>query len=731
MVFDPHLPTRETVLSYFSARSEQFADLTNNIEAFFQNPTLASARTLLRAYFRNHRTGDLCSLQMVTAAFADKRIVRGIVTSLLEDNTALEAIAARSYPHPIGFDKLVLEHDQETGFKLRLHVYWRGANFTDLERMHLHRFEMASAIITGELTNHVWRVTDFEPANDLLTALDLTSACESKASTRKTMPIYAGYRRDSQGNLYKTFLGTCSVERGSSGTFVSGEAYSQPLEDVHFVETNAETGRANGDFCSTIYVHGPFLTSSSGRALPLLFEEEILPEDNQLITPIPHLSVEELRCHLVRYRETLDEILEYYEWIYDPRHGRNLSTGMIAGYLLCEAFGTPHAIDVFERRYEDCKSVLRAREATVRVILEGKAPRELDPDDRNSRYLQLLLAKAQSYPEGAQAWMENCGSLTKEMWRYFGAIRGEAGTRITVLKPIWERVVQRRLPGGLHHGHVGALIEAAFDAAEIARQQFEAIPEAQYRDERNVTTEADRLIEEKIRKVLLSHYPDYLICGEEGGEAPVTPSPGDHRFLIDPIDGTRNFLNHRQEHCTSIACQQWNGTDWETTDGVVLHPPSGRIFWAERGQGAYVIESNDHEHRATVRSLTLQEQPLQRQLIDFSARGLGIDAETETYRTLLERGAGIRNSGSVAMILAQTCGQGGTGAIITAKDHDVEAGLLIAREAGACVSQVRFEIEGMTRTATIVGVESRLHDALLALVLEVLEPVSDTPVSLT
>ena len=60
-------------------------------------------------------------------------------------------------------------------------------------------------------------------------------------------------------------------------------------------------------------------------------------------------------------------------------------------------------------------------------------------------------------------------------------------------------------------------------------------------------------------------------------------------------------------------------------------------------------------------------------------------------------------------------GHGGSGTILTAKDHDVEAGLLIAHEAGAWVTQLEFESDNGTRIATVVGTEPRVHDALVAL----------------
>ena len=82
-------------------------------------------------------------------------------------------------------------------------------------------------------------------------------------------------------------------------------------------------------------------------------------------------------------------------------------------------------------------------------------------------------------------------------------------------------------------------------------------------------------IEERTRKVLLGHFPGYRFYGEEGGEDEAAPpGPGDRRFLVDPLDGTRNFLNRRQEFCTAIACQEWTAGGWVTTDGVVRLTPA-------------------------------------------------------------------------------------------------------------------------------------------------------------
>lgn len=720
MSFDPQISVRAAILDYFAARAGRFPGLVAHVESFLTRPTLEAGKGMLRAYFRNHRVGDVDSLRTITAAFADKCVVRAIVDSILADEAALAGIAARSYPHPIGFDKLVLDDDRASGFKFRLHVYWRGANFAALERLHLHRFEMASAIVTGELTNHTWRVVGFDPANALLKGIDVAPASEHLAHTHRTMSAYAGYLRDANGELRKAYLGDAVLERGASETFTSGDAYAQVLEDAHFVETNAETGFANGDFCSTVYIHGPSLLDKARRALPILFEETRLADDNQRIATIPAIPVEQLRQCLIRYRDTLDEILKFYDWLYHPKHGRNLSVGMVAGYLLCEHFKTPHAIDAFEKRYDECKTVLEKHEAAVLDRIAGRADAAQLEYDRCTRYVRLLLAKANAHPQGATAWLADYGSLTREMWRYFGAIRGEVNPRITVLKPIWDGVVKRKLPGGMHHGHVGAMIEAAFEANEIAMKHFDTHLVATFKDEHNIASIVDDEIEDRIQEVLNGHFPAYRFYGEEHGDTDASaPAAGAHRFLVDPLDGTRNFLCRRGEFCTAIACQAWDGARWVTTDGVVAHPASGRIFWAERGQGAFVIERNDLEHRALAFASGVNDaNPLMHQLVDYSARGLDLDAQCGVFRELALRGVAIRNSGSVALILAHMAGRGGTGAIITAKDHDVEAGRLIALEAGAAVTQLRFTSGGQERTCTIVGTEARIRDALVALVRE-------------
>jgi fructose-1,6-bisphosphatase/inositol monophosphatase family enzyme len=376
---------------------------------------------------------------------------------------------------------------------------------------------------------------------------------------------------------------------------------------------------------------------------------------------------------------------------------------------LCEAFQTPHAIDAFERHYTRCKDILQQHEHAVRACIAGDPPSEAD---RCSRYIRLLAAKAQAHPHGPEVWLAESGSLVKEMWRYFGAIRGEAGEHITVLKPIWQTVVQRKLPGGMHHGHIAAMIDAVFDANQQAMNAFQQTIQRHDLDDFHVTSDVDVQIERHIMQVLRSHYDAYHFESEETPAQDRTWQPGDRRFLIDPIDGTRNFVEQREEFGIAIACQEFTANGWVTTDAVVSHPPTGKILWAERNNGAFVIDRNDQEMRL---SIARRVQQLRGTLIDFSATGFGIDGQVHIFRQVLEVGGRFRNGGSVGLMLARLAGRGSTACIVTAQEHDVAAGLLIAQEAGAAVRQFTFQRPHGVVTATIAAVSEALVDQLMRL----------------
>lgn len=88
-------------------------------------------------------------------------------------------------------------------------------------------------------------------------------------------------------------------------------------------------------------------------------------------------------------------------------------------------------------------------------------------------------------------------------------------------------------------------------------------------------TEADRACERRIVEILLSEFPDYGLCGEEQGEHPGKTAS---RWIIDPIDGTKNFMRGIPVFATLLAL--------ENEVGVVSAPALGMRWWAARGEGA-------------------------------------------------------------------------------------------------------------------------------------------------
>lgn len=722
MVFKPHSNTQLRAIHYFTDHEDRFPSVAKALQTFFDTPNLKNAKAVMKLYFKGHKQGDVEPLKAVAAAFADKRLVLNIVDSVLEDDDALDYIAERSYPHPIGFDKLVLYHDPDTNFKFRLHIYWRGNQRAAMERLHLHRFEMASAIVTGELTNHTWAVTSFDnEEGTIIPGMDIRA--ETGEREKQDMVAYSGYWRDPKGVLHKKHLGPASLERLTSDTYVSGQSYAQIVEDAHYVETNAETGISNGDVCSTIYIHGEGLSDSEGRGIPILFEDEELDNPDEIIEPILQLTKTELVESLTKYKIFIEQSLEFYDWLYDEKHGRNLSVGMVAGYLLAEHYRNPHVLSVWMEHEKDCKEILRACEETLEKLIRREITlNDIDPDDRNKRYYALLLDKAQKHPRGKEYWQENYGDLVKEMWRYCGAIKGEK-PEVTVLKPIWEKVVGQKMPGGAHYGHIAAMVEAAFKVKDMATKGFHDIAETEYKEDGSPVSALDRNIQTEIQNILATYYPTYGFYGEESEDAETAePQEGDKRWLVDPIDGTRNFLAGRDDFCISIACQEYQAGEWVTTDGLISAPLKDKIYWAEKGQGAYVIDGTDHEKQLSIQpdtSLAANDNStaaLKNKLVDISVKGLGIDGEVSLIRNLRGQGAVYRSSGTAGMMLAMTADRGHDATIITAEDYDVAAGKLIAEEAGAQLTDITFHRDGYDFTATLVSKEATVQEELEALV---------------
>ena len=186
-------------------------------------------------------------------------------------------------------------------------------------------------------------------------------------------------------------------------------------------------------------------------------------------------------------------------------------------------------------------------------------------------------------------------------------------------------------------------------------------------------TNIDREAEQIIIDTLYKKYPDHRITGEESGTTGNINS--DHEWVIDPLDGTANFTRQTPHFCVSIACLHKGRIE----HGIVIDPVREEEFIASRGQGATL---NGRRIRVSIL------EQLDGAMIATGGRDRHRFAEEETsvYRTLLEKKAFTRQSGSAALELAYVAAGRLDGMWMRNLSRwDMAAGALLVSEAGGLV----------------------------------------------
>jgi myo-inositol-1(or 4)-monophosphatase len=237
------------------------------------------------------------------------------------------------------------------------------------------------------------------------------------------------------------------------------------------------------------------------------------------------------------------------------------------------------------------------------------------------------------------------------------------------------------------HPMLNVAVRAARQAGRLINRASVDVDTMQVtRKERNdFVTEVDRASEEAIIETLQSAYPSHAILAEESGHRPgkggKVPradelSQLDHVWIIDPLDGTTNFIHGLPHYCISIALME-RGV---VTQGLVYDPIRNELFTASRGRGAFL---NDRRIRVSRRTK-----------LDESLIGTGfpfrmisqIDEYLGMLRPVMEKAAGIRRAGAAALDLAYTAaGRFDAFFELGLKPWDVAAGSLLVTEAGGLV----------------------------------------------
>jgi len=216
-------------------------------------------------------------------------------------------------------------------------------------------------------------------------------------------------------------------------------------------------------------------------------------------------------------------------------------------------------------------------------------------------------------------------------------------------------------------------VELAREAGAFAKQHFQAIDALviESKGHQDLVSNADKDTETLIRAALAEHYPDDGIVGEEHGRKHGTSG---YDWVIDPIDGTANFVRGIPQWCVAIACAKAG----EAVIGVIFEPSSDEMFTASKGGGAFV---NGKPLRA-VQTDDIGQGSIG---IGFSGRAPAMAAAT-AVAMVIERGGVFFRNASGALMLAYVAAGRLLGYI---EEHmnswDCVAGLLMIEEAGGTI----------------------------------------------
>jgi myo-inositol-1(or 4)-monophosphatase len=215
----------------------------------------------------------------------------------------------------------------------------------------------------------------------------------------------------------------------------------------------------------------------------------------------------------------------------------------------------------------------------------------------------------------------------------------------------------------------------------------------------DLVSEVDRAAEQAIIEVLKDAYPEHAILAEESG------SQGDSEYLwiIDPLDGTTNFLHGFPQYAVSIALMHKR----VLTQAVVYDPGRNELFTASRGRGAYL---NDRRLRVSKRIR------LTGALIGtgFPFRELKhLDAYMDMFRDIVKNTAGVRRAGAASLDLAYVAAGRLDGFWeIGLSPWDIAAGNLLIQEAGGLIGDFEGN-DGYLDSGNVVGGNPKIFAQLI------------------
>lgn len=213
-------------------------------------------------------------------------------------------------------------------------------------------------------------------------------------------------------------------------------------------------------------------------------------------------------------------------------------------------------------------------------------------------------------------------------------------------------------------------------------------------------SEVDRQAEHAIVDIIRRAYPDHGILAEESGES--GQAKAEYRWIIDPLDGTTNFLHGVPQYAVSIALERQGRLEL----GVIFNPVNQELFTAERGGGAFL-----NNRRIRVAGQRTLEGALLGTGFPFRPEQ-DIDRFLKTFRALHGPLAGIRRAGSAALDLAYVAAGRFDGYWeFNLHPWDIAAGILLVREAGGVVIDLDGQDDSLN-TGDVIAANPKITHAM-------------------